>query len=92
MNCKPGDLAIVCRITEPKNKWMLGQVVQCVRLEILNGRAGWHLAEPISSPASLYEWRWVADDCLRPLRDPGEDAQDETLQWLPVPDLEKAAA
>lgn len=27
----------------------------------------------------------VPDSHLRPLRDPGEDAQDETLSWLPVP-------
>ena len=27
----------------------------------------------------------VADVNLRPIRDPGDDAQDETLSWLPVP-------
>ena len=25
------------------------------------------------------------DRCLRPIRDPGEDATDETLQWLDAP-------
>lgn len=25
------------------------------------------------------------DSALRPIRDPGEDAKDETLEWLPVP-------
>lgn len=31
--------------------------------------------------------KWVAcrDSMLRPIRDPGDDAQDETLEWLPVP-------
>lgn len=31
--------------------------------------------------------RWVtcADKYLRPIRDPGDDARDETLEWLPVP-------
>lgn len=33
-----------------------------------------------------------ADRNLRPIRDPGDDAQDETLQWLPVPSTEKEAA
>lgn len=29
--------------------------------------------------------RAIHDQNLRPIRDPGEDAQDETLSWLPVP-------
>lgn len=29
------------------------------------------------------------DANLRPLRDPGEDARDETLEWLPVPQIER---
>ena len=32
------------------------------------------------------------DENLRPIRDPGEDAVDETLQWLPVPSTDKEAA
>lgn len=28
---------------------------------------------------------WVADQFLRPIRDPGDDAVDETLQRLPAP-------
>ncbi len=34
----------------------------------------------------------IPDSWLRPIRDPGDDAQDETLQWLPVPSTEKEAA
>lgn len=30
------------------------------------------------------------DFALRPIRDPGEDATDETLEWLPVPTPEHA--
>lgn len=33
---------------------------------------------------------WVADKYLRPIRDPGDDAVDETLQWLPSPSKEVA--
>lgn len=33
--------------------------------------------------------RVAPDSYIRPLRDPGEDAQDETLSWLPVPSTEK---
>lgn len=30
----------------------------------------------------------ISDECLRPIRDPGDDARDETLDWLPVPSKE----
>jgi hypothetical protein len=33
---------------------------------------------------------FVLDFQLRPIRDPGDDAQDETLDWLPVPTKELA--
>lgn len=38
------------------------------------------------------EERPIGDRFLRPIRDPGEDAKDETLQWLPVPSQHKEAA
>lgn len=34
----------------------------------------------------------IQDFALRPLRDPGEDARDETLLWLPVPSASKEVA
>ena len=34
----------------------------------------------------------IQDSALRPIRDPGEDAQDETLSWLPVPEKEGVEA
>ena len=34
----------------------------------------------------------VPDKYLRPIRDPGEEAQDETLLWLPVPSTEREPA
>lgn len=35
---------------------------------------------------------FLLDAWLRPIRDPGEDAQDETLLWLPVPRVSEATA
>lgn len=90
MNCKPGDLAYVYRVADQENAWMLGQVVRCVRLEVLKGRAGWHLEQGVTHDLTAFVWMWVADDCLRPIRDPGEDAQDETLQWAGLPVKEVA--
>lgn len=40
-------------------------------------------------PVNVSE-RPIADAVLRPVRDPGNDAQDETLSWLPVPHRETA--
>jgi hypothetical protein len=34
----------------------------------------------------------VADLALRPIRDPGEDAKDETIQWKEVPTKQKDPA
>jgi len=31
------------------------------------------------------------DDDLRPIRDPGDDARDESLSWLPVPSREEVS-
>lgn len=81
MNCKPGDLAIVTW----SETGCLGHIV-----EVLRPYDGYVFANEGPS------W-WVmdkgqkmhcCDSCLRPLRDPGEDAQDETLTWLPVPQPE----
>jgi hypothetical protein len=37
------------------------------------------------------ERRVIEDAILRPIRDPGDDAQDESLSWLPVPSREEVA-
>jgi hypothetical protein len=34
----------------------------------------------------------MPDKWLRPIRDPGDDAVDETLLWLPVPNREQESA
>jgi hypothetical protein len=40
---------------------------------------------PGRTKAGRSRQRVYADVCLRPIRDPGDDARDETLDWLPVP-------
>jgi hypothetical protein len=65
-----------------------GKIVQ-----VLAGarRANHWLTEPeLRDPnGALVE---AADSSLRPIRDPGEDAQDETLLWKQVPQPEKESA
>jgi hypothetical protein len=87
LNCKPGDLAryvgkvpanigrfvrTVEFVKEPSQKWP-GVIVP-----------SWSVNPPLYMPDGSRA-RLVADRLLRPIRDPGEDARDETLSWLPVP-------
>ena len=104
MNCRKGDLAVVVRSSvgnagrfvkvlaplgvEPKYDgriWSLG-----------NSKGAFHwLVRTAGSPLnSIRGDRYIEmpmpDDCLRPLRDPGDDAADQTLEWLPSPTKEVA--
>ena len=97
MNCKPGDLAVTVGLRNPANN---GRIVTCIRLvsedEDIEG-FNWSSTIPgtswlVQSAGGFLWWgcemvmkRAIADHCLRPIRDPGDDAQDETLSWLKVP-------
>ena len=101
MNCKPGDIA---RIVAPFAPMGVGHVVEVVRrakeFEWLGACSfrhagptfGWVCAGrvPMEDGEVLHELV-IADECLRPIRDPGDDAVDESKAWLPpVPTLEHA--
>ena len=104
MNCKPGDLAV--RVQAFHDSFVkVGSVVRCVELNdftvVLQGSAG----SPAIEATNTWniEWRGrtrdargllmsIPDEHLRPIRDPGEDAKDETLSWLPVPSTEQEGA
>ncbi len=80
LNCKPGDLAVIVGGLYPQ---FIGHVVT------------------ITGPCPVYPDSWdtdppkyirgfrqpmsFTDRTLRPIRDPGEDARDETLSWLDIP-------
>lgn len=91
MNCKPGDLAVVVGGRFPQN---VGKLVRVI--EPQPGRSGAWLVECLASMASTYGVLSAGaiatcfDAQLRPIRDPGDDAVDETLQWLPAPSKEVA--
>ena len=95
MNCKPGDLAVFVR-SQRRNH---GVVVRVLRLLSRREReiAGlghfdfvWETDKEVDTLRG--PMRVAPDSYVRPLRDPGDDAQDETLSWLPVPSTEKEAA
>ena len=93
MNCKPGDLAV-----------QVGGLIENHGLLLRVIKTGDYIGEweceamsnaPVSSldePIKVGEIVYCHDRNLRPLRDPGEDATDETLQWLPVPSRETESA
>lgn len=77
MNCKPGDLAIY---VGSLYSGMIFKVVApyCDKTWVV---------DPM--PKGLIA---IADKNLRPIRDPGDDATDETLTCLPVPSRESETA
>lgn len=94
MNCKPGDLAvIVAPDTSTRN---LGKIVRVLHGSRLGD--GWWWVESLSpafmnGPGSCDRVAMegnIEDRRLRPIRDPGDDAVDETLLWLPAPTTETA--
>lgn len=98
MNCKQGDLAVIKKPWEIKKD--LGLVVNVVRIgnrgEVVKMKGeGRSICEhPYGGVSWLVEAHadgfpcFVADECLRPIRDPGEDATDETLVLLGKPEKE----
>lgn len=103
MNCKPGDLAVIVR-SATTNKGRLVEVVSALGVEPSWNGYRWHLGHsegqfhwlcrsqggPLESFKGLYMEMPLPDSILRPIRDPGDDAKDETLDWLPVPQKELA--
>lgn len=93
MNCKPGDLAVVLRGgcgLAAANKDRIVEVLRPYPF-IIDGEHSWivsggGLVDPEGLPCRLLG---IKDSDLRPIRDPGEDAQDESLSWLPVPSREE---
>ncbi len=85
MNCKQGDLALIISATHAPQH--IGKVVTCVRLHTIDGIDYWEIARTLDNPGGIPYWA-VADRRLRPISDPGDDARDETLEWLPVPSRE----
>lgn len=100
MNCRPGDLAIVIRGTSgvTANSGRIVRVLRYYGRATFKSGATFedcwliegHLEFVSGKPRCSCSEKYGADACwpdeyLRPIRDPGEDATDETLLWLPSP-------
>jgi hypothetical protein len=90
MNCRPGDLAIVVRSVCGNE----GTVVRCVRLigkerfigpEPAFVSMSWLIDPPLKAALGGYTDH-APDHNLRPIRDPGDDAKDESFRWAPAPE------
>lgn len=100
MNCKPGDLAVIVKSLAGNE----GRLVNVVNSDVymlpgdLSGMPHplWRvrsLGEPVRSTIGWIDKEFAFPDAwLKPIRDPGEDATDETLTWLPVPSRERETA
>lgn len=99
MNCKPGDMAL-CVKGEHSGKTCEVIVRGETYREIATGAMleGWLVAFPSDvqwgKPNGLgdHSEGWYPDAWLRPIRDPGDDARDESLSWLPAPVASKEVA
>jgi len=91
MNCKKGDLAIAVKSVAGNE----GKIMTCIRyIGSVEGYFGSDYWEVDLSTPSKYgkNNRIYRDSWLRPIRNPGDDAKDETLEWLPVPSKQKETA
>lgn len=92
MNCERGDNAVVVMEIASRNRLTgerlvlakPGTIVHCAVLDPV--AAYWYIEQPIPfdvtfSDGFRYQGRIkaIADHALRPLRDPGDDAVDQTL-------------
>jgi hypothetical protein len=109
LNCKPGDLAYVRCLGEKSDNGKIVVVVRPARVGDIcedgtpifrAATAGWfvrgtdlHLLRLNGSVTGGFSEVPIADASLRPIRDPGDDAQDESKAWLPpVPTQHKESA
>lgn len=80
MNCKPNQMAVVVTtLGNPKLDYALGCIVKTVTVSEYRSPFGamWTVEH--------HDILACADACLRPLKDPGDDAVDEVIQRLGKP-------
>jgi hypothetical protein len=94
MNCKPGDLAVIVTADTTDEAALLGKIIRVTKLSLLSDSGANPCWEYDGPRLHCYgrEIHGVADLALRPIRDPGEDAKDETIQWKEVPTKQKEPA
>ena len=85
MNCKPGDLAMLVRAL-PQFPEQVGRIFVVTVMDPLAPEPAWfYEGAMIRRQEGRHRMSWASlPDCwLRPIRDSGDDAVDETLRGLP---------
>lgn len=78
MNCRPGDMAMVIRSIYPH---LLGRIITVHNLlTTRDGSPCWSYTGNLDTPYGPPHY--AEDCCLRPIRDPGDDAVDEMVQLV----------
>lgn len=82
MNCKPGDLAFYVGLDRSLH-WRIVRCIQIHPASPLLREVFWVTDPqlPVAEVGRLSEA--ICDRALRPIRDPGDDAVDESAAWLP---------
>ena len=91
MNCKPNDLARVVSNSETRFYGLVDKIVRVVSLYEFQGQQLWALGEPIYCIFGRHVLG-IADELLRPIRDPGDDAVDEMVLKVGNPSHEEVVA
>jgi hypothetical protein len=89
MNCKPHELAQIMS-NFPDCDEAIGMIVRLGANTVPQPKSGaicWELQETliVRDSVGLRYFIAIADDCLRPIRDPGDDAVDEIVQIVGAP-------
>lgn len=86
MNCKPGDLAVIVRPSNPQNIGKIVRVIECKLTSWIDGSTGygWSFEGPVMFGITGVKATRINDDILRPIRD--QPGQDESLTWAPKPE------
>jgi len=83
MNCKPGDLAVLIRVLDSEFNPNIGRIVEVLhRAPDLDGEPAWTcrmVGSPGHTEIGASQQADARDRNLRPIRDPGNDAVDQTL-------------
>lgn len=92
MRCEKDDIAVMVRSDFPEN---IGTLYRVIAYQPIRDAGDWKVktvsrVQTNCGPVGPGEYVWAFDTDLRPIRDPGDDAQDESLLWLPVPTKEHA--
>lgn len=91
MNVRPGDLAMIVGASDEHGAPHVGKVVQVLAPSAYYPKC-WETGPLLHSCINGCRIAWL-DAHLRPIRDPGDDACDESAAWLPpVPSPAKEPA